>query len=82
MYLVERPQKTITPLNSTHRTILMALEKGKLQELIFDNQVLFSHRALAALLGVVLKLPPVKQTLAKNQLCSRYIERLSQQFNP
>ena len=82
MYLVRRPQKTITPLNSTHRTILMALEKGKLQELIFDNQVLFSHRALAALLGVVLRLPPVKQTLVRNQLCSRYIERLSQQLNP
>lgn len=81
MRLVRRAQQTITPLNSTHRTILMALEKGRLQELIFDNQVLFSHRALAALLGVALRLPPVKRTLAKNQLCSRYFENLSQRFN-
>jgi len=80
--LAQRPKRQITPLNSTHRTILMALEKGKLQELIFDNQVLFSHRALAVLLGVVLRLPPIKQTLAKNQLCSRYFEKISQQFNP
>jgi hypothetical protein len=54
----------------------MAIERGKLQHLIFDNHVLFSHRALAALLGVVFKLPPVKQILANNQVQSRYIERI------
>ncbi|MBU8910329.1 MAG: 4Fe-4S dicluster domain-containing protein, partial [Desulfobacterales bacterium] len=55
------PQRVITPLNGTHRAVVMAIERGKLQHLIFDNKVLFSHRALAAVLGVILKLPPVKQ---------------------
>jgi hypothetical protein len=54
----------------------MAIERGQLQELIFDNQVLRSHRALAAVLGVILKLPPVKQTLASQQVKSRYLETL------
>ena len=54
----------------------MAIERGKLQNLIFDNQVLWSHRAMASVLGVILKLPPVKQALASEQLKSRYLETL------
>ncbi len=74
--LKSRPERIITPLNSMHRTVMMAIERGKLQELIFDNQVLFSHRALAAVLGVILKLPPIKQVLATDQIKSRYTEYL------
>ena len=70
------PQRVITPLNGAHRTVVMAIERGKLQHLIFDNRVLFSHRALAAVLGVILKLPPVKQILAMEQVKSRYLETL------
>jgi ferredoxin len=70
------PQRVITPLNGTHRAVVMAIERGKLQHLIFDNKVLFSHRALAAVLGVILKLPPVKQILASKQVKSRYLETL------
>lgn len=76
IYLAPRREKVITPVNSAHRVVLMAIERGKLQHLIFDNHVLFSHRALAAFLGVVFKLPPVKQILANNQVQSRYIERI------
>ncbi|MGI9537124.1 MAG: 4Fe-4S dicluster domain-containing protein [Desulfocapsaceae bacterium] len=74
--LIPRKEKVITPVSSAHRVVLMAIERGKLQHLIFDNRVLFSHRALAALLGVIFKLPPVKQILANNQLQSRYVERI------
>ncbi len=70
------PQRVITPLNGTHRAVIMAIERGKLQHLIFDNRVLFSHRALAAVLGVILKLPPVKQVMAMAQVKSRYLETL------
>ncbi len=74
--LEPRPERLITPLNSAHRIVVMAIERGTLQHLIFDNRVLWSHRALAAVLGVVLKLPPVKQILASRQLKSRYLETL------
>lgn len=72
--LKEREQRVITPMDSTHRTVVMAIERGKLQELLFDNQVLFSHRALAAVFKVIFTLPPVKQLLASRQLKSRYLE--------
>jgi len=78
--LSSRPVRRITPVNSVHRVVLMAIERGKLQEILFDNQVLWSHRALAALLGVVLRLPVVKRMAAQNQLCSRYVERLCERY--
>ncbi len=76
IHLEARPQRVITPLNGTHRAVIMAIERGKLQHLIFDNRVLVSHRALAAVLGVILKLPPLKQALASQQVKSRYLEAL------
>jgi formate hydrogenlyase subunit 6/NADH:ubiquinone oxidoreductase subunit I len=76
LLLKSRPQRVITPLNGTHRTVVMAIERGKLQHLIFDNRVLWYHRALAAVLGVILKLPPIKQAMASQQLKSRYLEAL------
>ena len=78
--LKSRPRRVITPLNSTHRAVVMALERGKLQHLIFDNRVLWSHRALAGVLGVILKLPPLKQALASQQIKSRYLEALINHF--
>jgi len=74
--LIERGQRVITPLNSTHRVVMTAIEKGMLQNLIFDSQALWNHRVMAAILGVILKLPPVKQGLASEQFKSRYLERL------
>jgi len=74
--LESRPKRVLTPLDGTHRTVVMAIERGKLQHLIFDNQVLWSHRAMAGVLGVILKLPPIKQVLASEQLKSRYLESL------
>jgi len=71
-----RPERVITPLNSVHRVVMMAIERGQLQNLIFDNQVLWNHRALAAVLGVILKLPPLKQVVASQQVKSHYMESL------
>jgi len=63
-------------VNSVHKVVLMAIERGKLQNLIFDNQALWNHRAMAAILGVILSLPPLKQVMASKQMKSRYLERL------
>jgi ferredoxin len=74
--LKTRGERVITPLDSTHRIVMMAIERGKLQDLIFDNRVLWNHRALAAVLGVILRIPPLKQALASRQVKSRYLESL------
>ncbi len=74
--LVPHPNRVITPLDSVHRTVLMAIERGKLQNLIFDNHAQWNHRAMAAILGVILKLPPIQKAMAGRQMRSRYLEFL------
>jgi ferredoxin len=71
-----RSSRVITPVDSTLRTVVMAVERGTLQHLIFDNHALTSHRVMAAVLGAILRLEPVKRRLAAGQLGSRYLEKL------
>jgi len=78
--LKPRVKRVLTPLNGVHKAVVMAIERGNLQHLIFDNRVLFSHRALSAVLGVLLKLPPIKQAMASQQIKSRFFEKVIQQL--
>lgn len=74
--LVRREVQVITPVNSTHRFVLQAIEKGTLQNLIFDNHSFANHRAMAAVFGVILRLPPIKQAMASKQFKSIYLDKL------
>jgi ferredoxin len=74
--LAPRAARVISPVNGAHRAVLMAIERGTLQHLLFDNGALASHRAMAAVLGVILSLPPAKQLMASRQMKSRYLARL------
>lgn len=73
-------KRVITPVNSAHKTVMMAIERGTLQHLIFDNHALWNHRAMAAILGVILKLPPIKQIMASEQIKSRYFGKILADF--
>ena len=79
--LMRRPIEVITPVNSTHRFVLQAIEKGTLQNLVFDNQAFANHRAMAAVFGTILKLPPIKQALASKQFQSVYLDSLLSRQN-
>ena len=81
LWLEPRPERVVTPVDTLHRTVLMAIERGRLQDCIFDNRALLSHRAMAAVLGVILRLPPTKQVLATQQMRSRYLVKLLEQVN-
>jgi len=74
--LVRRPERILTPLNTAQRVVIQAIETDTLPYLVFHEQGLTGHRALAAILGVVVKLPPFKQALASRQMKSRYLERI------
>lgn len=74
--LEKRPVQIITPVNSTHRFVLQAIEKGTLQNLIFDNGAFADHRAMAAVFAAILKLPLLTQALASKQFKSIYLDKL------
>ena len=72
--LTVREKRVVTPLNTAHRVLLMAIERNTLSHVLLNNQVMGNYRALAAFLGVIFHLPPAKQLLASRQLRSRYLE--------
>jgi formate hydrogenlyase subunit 6/NADH:ubiquinone oxidoreductase subunit I len=76
LHLTPRPERVVTPVDTLHRTVLMAIERGRLADCIFDNRALASHRAMAAILGVILRLPPTKQVLATEQMRSKYLAKI------
>ena len=82
IWLEPRGERVITPVDTLHRTVLMAIERGRLGDCIFDDGALASHRAMAAILGVILRLPPMKQVLAMEQVRSRYLAALLDRIRP
>ena len=76
-----RERLPLTPLNTAHRTVLMAIERGRLQHLILDTHLTHHHRALNAVLGAILSLSPLQQVMAASQLGSRCLERLMARHN-
>jgi ferredoxin len=76
LHLEPRGERVVTPVDTLHRVVLMAIERGNLADCIFDNRALASHRAMAAILGVILRLPPTKQVLAMQQVRTKYLVKL------
>ncbi len=72
MFTVTLPRASYAAVTSLSSSAVYACRD--LQNLIFDNRALWNHRALAAVMGVVLHLPPIKQVMASQQVKSRYME--------
>jgi ferredoxin len=78
--LQSRPERVIPPLNTTHRAVMMAIERGKLAEILFDEQAISNHRVMAAILSVIISLSPVEKVLASKQFKSRYLVKLLERY--
>ena len=74
--LVRRQERVIPPRDTARRVVRMALERGNLADLVFDDRALASHRILGTLLGAILRLPPVERALAREQVKSVYLEKI------
>lgn len=74
--LKRRKESIITPVTTVHRVVITAIEKGQLQNLIFDKQAHKSHKAMAAILASILKLSPVHKVMASKQMKSVYLAKL------
>jgi len=63
-----------TPEDSFERGVRMAIDSGKLQNLLFDNQHLWSHKMLQRFIGSLLNLGPIRRKMADDQLKSRFMK--------
>jgi ferredoxin len=71
-----RAKRVLTPETIFDRIAAMAIERGKLSDLIFDAPQRLSHRALARILGVLEKSPFFKAAMAIRPLRSAFLRRL------
>jgi ferredoxin len=78
--LAPAPQRVYTPDNVMEKIALQAIERGKLQELLFNDPARITHRTLGALLRTIANLPPAKQALASGQLKSRFVSLMTGAF--
>ena len=72
--LKPRPQRVFTPETSFVRTVRMAIERGKLADLLFEEPELLSHRALGTILHLLEQSPPWKAALAVRPLRSAFMD--------
>ena len=75
--LFKRTQRVIHPETTFERVILQCLERGTLQNQLFDNPQSLSHRTMRTLLGGFLRLEPVKRALMSDVLRSRFLGTLA-----
>ena len=71
-----RPQRVYTPETVFDRVITMAIERGKLANLLVKNPDKMSHRALGRIFHVIEKSPPYKAAMAIKPLRSKYLNTL------
>ncbi|ACL02002.1 4Fe-4S ferredoxin iron-sulfur binding domain protein [Desulfatibacillum aliphaticivorans] len=71
--LIPRKKRVITPETTFERVILQSLERGTLQNQIFDNPENIGNKAMNAILGAFLRLPPVKSALMSDALRSQFL---------
>ncbi len=71
--MVRREELMHTPEDSFERVVRMAIDTGKLQNLLFDNQHLWTHKMLQRFVGILLTLGPARRKLADQQLQSKFI---------
>lgn len=69
-----RAQRVFTPETTFDKVILMALERGKFTNYIFDDPSRLSHRALGRIVSLIENSPPVKSLLAKEKVRSVFLD--------
>jgi hypothetical protein len=71
-----RPQRVLVPETVFDQRIAMALERGKLADLLFDNPERLSQRAVGKVIGVLEKTSPFKAAMTRNSLKSSFLDAL------
>lgn len=76
MGLEKREQRVIHPETTFRRVVLQSLERGTLQNQMFDDPKKFSHKFMRGFLGAFFRLPPVKRALMSDMFRSRFLSAM------
>lgn len=75
--LVKREKSVIHPETTFHRVILQSLDRGTLQNQIFDNPESMTQDVLRGIVGGFLKLSPIKKALMSDMLRSTFLKAMA-----
>jgi len=75
--MAARKERVMVPETAWQRAVLMAIERGKFQNLLFDDFDRLDHAALRAVTRIVVGLSPVKKALLSQQVQSRFFRALA-----
>lgn len=76
MKLHKREQRVLHPETTFERVILQCLERGTLQNQLFDDPGKLTHSVMRAIVGAFLRLPQAKKALMSDALRSRFLGAL------
>lgn len=76
-----RKETQFVPKDGFERTIISAINKGKLQNLIFDNRDLWNQKMFRKLVQIIITLKPIQKKLANNQLQSRFLNNMIKSYS-
>jgi ferredoxin len=76
--MTPRKERVVVPETAWQRIVAMSIERGKFQNLLFDDFDRLDHAALRAITRIIVGLPPVKKVLLSEQLQSRFFRALAQ----
>ena len=72
-----RKERILVPERAWERAVLMAIERGKFPNLLFDDFERLDHALLRVITRIVVALPPVKKALLAAQVRSRFLQALA-----
>ncbi len=74
LQLEPRKERRITPETTFHRLALMAMERGKLGDLIFYDPTKMTHRVGKIMVKSFLKMPLLKRAMLQKEFSSRFLD--------
>jgi ferredoxin len=74
--LVRREKRVIHPETTFERVIMQCLERGTLQNQIFDNPQNITQKIMKGFIGGFLRLSPVKKILMTDTLRSKFLDSM------
>jgi len=79
--LIKREKRVIHPETTFEKVILACLERGTLQNQMFDEPGNITHKIMRGIVGGFLKLPPVKKSLMSDTLRSKFLDSIKKGIN-
>lgn len=71
-----RERRVFTPETTFDRVVTMAIERGKLAQIVFEDPEKLSHRALSRIFGILEKTPPWKAAMNVQPLRSAFLKAM------